>query len=162
MHRGARQRAIDFTLNGRATRFDGAADMPLLWYLRDHQGLTGTRFGCGVAACGACTVHLDGKAVRSCVTPVSAVAGRQVTTIEGLAENGRLHAVQQAWLDEDVPQCGYCQAGQIMAAAALLSRDPDPDDAAVKQLTNLCRCGTYPRVRRAIRRAAALLAERRS
>jgi isoquinoline 1-oxidoreductase alpha subunit len=150
--------SLQFTLNGRPAQFDGAPDMPLLWYLRDHAGLTGTKFGCGVAACGACTVHVDGQAVRSCVTPLSAVAGKRVTTIEGLAEGDRLHAVQQAWLEEDVPQCGYCQAGQLMAAAELLARDPNPDDAAIASLTNLCRCGTYPRVRRAIRRAAQLLA----
>ncbi|MBI2994058.1 MAG: (2Fe-2S)-binding protein [Gammaproteobacteria bacterium] len=149
--------SVQFTLNGKSAQFDGAPDMPLLWYLRDHAGLTGTKFACGVAACGACTVHVDGKAVRSCVTPVSAIAGKRVTTIEGLARDGKLHAVQQAWLDEDVPQCGYCQAGQIMAAADLLARNSNPDDAAIAGLTNLCRCGTYPRVRRAIRRAVNLL-----
>jgi isoquinoline 1-oxidoreductase alpha subunit len=150
--------SLKFTLNGAEMAFDGAGDMPLLWYLRDHAGLTGTKFGCGIAVCGACTVHVDGKAVRSCVTPVSAVAGKRVTTVEGLADGDRLHAVQQAWLEEDVPQCGYCQAGQLMAAAELLARDPNPDDAAIASLTNLCRCGTYPRVRRAIRRAATILA----
>ena len=151
-----------FMLNGKLAQFDGAPDMPLLWYLRDYAGLTGTKFGCGIAACGACTVHVDGKAVRSCVTPVSAIAGKSVTTIEGLAQDGKLHAVQQAWLDEDVPQCGYCQAGQLMAAADLLARNPNPDDAAIAGLTNLCRCGTYPRVRRAIRRAVKLLAGSKS
>ena len=149
--------SLQFTLNDQATRFDGDPDMPLLWYLRDHAHLTGTKFGCGIAACGACTVHVDGKALRSCVTPMRAIAGKRVTTIEGLAQGGTLHAVQQAWLDEDVPQCGYCQAGQIMAAADLLAREPQPDDTAIAGITNLCRCGTYPRIRRAIRRAAGLM-----
>lgn len=150
--------AVQFSVNGRKTQFDGAADMPLLWYLRDYAGLTGTKFGCGIAACGACTVHVDGKAVRSCVTPVSSVADKAVTTIEGLEINGQLHAVQQAWIEEDVPQCGYCQAGQLMAAADLLARNDNPDDASIAGITNLCRCGTYPRIRRAIKRAAGLLA----
>src|SRR5262245_16216361 len=117
--------AVQFTLNGKAVEFDGAQDMPLLWYLRDHAGLTGTKFGCGVAACGACTVHVDGKAQRSCVTPLSAIAGKKITTIEGLAGERPLHAVQQAWIEEDVPQCGYCQAGQVMAAADLLAQNPN-------------------------------------
>lgn len=150
--------ALKFFLNGRETEFNGAADMPLLWYLRDYAGLTGTKFGCGIAACGACTVHVDGKAARACVTPVSSLAGKAVTTIEGLAMDGELHAVQQAWIEEDVPQCGYCQAGQLMAAADLLARTSDPDDATIAGITNLCRCGTYPRIRRAIKRAAELLA----
>ena len=153
--------AIDFTLNERPTRFGGDPTMPLLWYLRDHARLTGTKFGCGIGYCGACTVHLDGVAVRSCVVPMSGVAGRRVTTIEGLAAGGRLHALQQAWIDEDVPQCGYCQAGQIMAAADLLRRKPAPSDADIATLTNLCRCGTYPRIRKAIHRAAAQLESER-
>jgi isoquinoline 1-oxidoreductase alpha subunit len=147
-----------FELNGRPAEFDGDSQMPLLWYLRDHAGLTGTKFGCGAGLCGACTVHLDGQAVRSCALPIAGVAGRRVTTIEGLGA-ARLHAVQRAWIEEDVAQCGYCQAGQIMAAAALLARQPAPGDDDIASLTNLCRCGTYPRIRRAIRRAAALLRE---
>lgn len=155
--------AIELSINGRRLSFDGDPQMPLLWYLRDHARLTGTKFGCGIAACGACTVHLDGKAVRSCVTPVSAVAGRQITTIEGLARGGTLHAVQQAWIDEDVPQCGYCQAGQIMAAVDLLRRVSEPTDADIGTITNLCRCGTYPRIRKAIKRAASVMqAERKA
>jgi len=138
-------------------RYDGDPAMPLLWYLRDHARLTGTKFGCGIGYCGACTVHLDGAATRSCVVPMSAVGGRRVTTIEGLASDGRLHPVQQAWIEEDVAQCGYCQAGQIMAAVDLITRTPAPSDADIATLTNLCRCGTYPRIRRAIRRAAAQL-----
>ena len=149
--------AVDFTLNEHPTSYGGDPTMPLLWYLRDHARLTGTKFGCGIGYCGACTVHLDGAAARSCVVPMSAVAGRRVTTIEGLAADGRLHRVQQAWIEEDVPQCGYCQAGQIMAAVDLLTRKPAPTDADIATLTNLCRCGTYPRIRRAIRRAAAQL-----
>ena len=151
--------AIGLTLNGQQVGYDGDPSMPLLWYLRDHARLLGTKFGCGIGYCGACTVHLDGAAVRSCVTPMSAVDGRAVTTIEGLARGGRLHAVQRAWIEEDVPQCGYCQAGQIMAAADLLARHPEPTDADIAALTNLCRCGTYPRIRKAIRRAAALARE---
>jgi isoquinoline 1-oxidoreductase subunit alpha len=147
---------ITFTINDQRVEFSGDETMPLLWYLRDHAQLPGTRFGCGIGVCGACTVHLDGTAARSCVLPLSAVASRRVTTIEGLGGPG-LHAVQQAWLEEDVPQCGWCQAGQLMAAADLLRRTPDPSEAQLRSLTNLCRCGTYPRVRRAIRRAAALL-----
>ncbi len=148
---------IDFTLNLSPVRYDGDPAMPLLWYLRDHARLTGTKFGCGIGYCGACTVHLDGAATRSCVVPMSAVGGRRVTTIEGLASDGRLHPVQQAWIEEDVAQCGYCQAGQIMAAVDLITRTPAPSDADIATLTNLCRCGTYPRIRRAIRRAAAQL-----
>jgi len=142
-------------------RYDGDSAMPLLWYLRDHARLTGTKFGCGIGYCGACTVHLDGAATRSCVVPMSAVGGRRVTTIEGLASDGRLHPVQQAWIEEDVAQCGYCQAGQIMAAVDLITRTPAPSDADIATLTNLCRCGTYPRIRRAIRRAAAQLSRTR-
>jgi len=145
---------VEFRLNGRSVRFDGDPTMPLLWSLREHLGLTGTKYGCGIGTCGACTVLVDGRALRSCVTPMSAVAGRSVTTIEGLAQDGRLHPVQQAWVDEDVAQCGYCQAGQILSAVDLLSRKPTPSDADIAAISNLCRCGTYPRIRRAIRRAA--------
>jgi isoquinoline 1-oxidoreductase alpha subunit len=147
---------VQFHVNGRQRTLDVPDDMPLLWALRDVVGLTGTKFGCGRALCGACTVHLDGHAVRSCVTPVSAAAGRQVTTIEGLSPDGR-HPLQVAWLDLRVPQCGYCQAGQIMQAAALLKDNPKPDDAAIDAAMagNLCRCGTYVRIREAIKRAAA-------
>ncbi|MCB1553058.1 MAG: (2Fe-2S)-binding protein [Xanthomonadales bacterium] len=157
---------VTFSLNGKATEFSGDESMPLLWFLRDHAGLTGTKFGCGIAQCGACTVHVDGSATRSCVLPMSAVAGRSITTIEGLAsptanERG-LHVVQRAWIEEDVPQCGYCQAGQIMAAADLLRRAPHPSDEDIAGLTNLCRCGTYPRIRKAIHRAATLMDEERS
>ena len=149
--------AIDLTLNGRRVSFAGDPSMPLLWYLRDHAKLTGSKFGCGIGYCGACTVHVEGAATRSCVTPMSSVAGRTVTTIEGLAKGNALHPVQQAWIDEDVPQCGYCQAGQIMAAVDLLRRKPQPSDIDIATLTNLCRCGTYPRIRKAIHRAARLL-----
>lgn len=148
--------SIKFELNGRSVQFDGDATMPLLWYLRDHARLTGTKFGCGVAACGACTVHVNGKAQRSCVTPVSALEGRVVQTIEHLANGDELHAVQQAWIEHDVPQCGYCQAGQIMAAVDLLERVEDPDDDDIATVTNLCRCGTYPRIRAAIKTAAKI------
>jgi len=150
---------VHFVLNGDDISFDGDATMPLLWYLRDHARLTGTKFGCGIASCGACTVHVDGRATRSCVTPVQTLAGKSVTTIEGLADGDALHAVQQAWIEEDVPQCGYCQSGQIMAAADLLKRRPDPGDEDIATITNLCRCGTYPRIRRAIKRAASILDE---
>jgi isoquinoline 1-oxidoreductase subunit alpha len=148
--------AVEFTVNGHPVSFAGDPDMPLLWYLRDHARTTGVKFGCGVGACGACTVHLGGRALRSCSVPVSSVAGKEITTIEGLAKDGNLHALQRAWIEEDVPQCGYCQAGQIMAAADLLARKPDPDDSDIAALTNLCRCGTYPRIRKAIRRAVEL------
>jgi isoquinoline 1-oxidoreductase alpha subunit len=149
--------AVEFTINGRRMSFDGDQTMPLLWYLRDHAQLTGTKFGCGIGACGACTVHVDGEATRSCLVPIAAIAGRRVTTIEGLAQGESLHAVQRAWIEEDVPQCGYCQAGQIMAAVDLLKRKPDPTVDDVNTITNLCRCGTYPRIRKAILRAAALM-----
>ena len=149
--------AVEFTINGRRASFDGDPAMPLLWYLRDHAQLTGTKFGCGIGACGACTVHVDGEATRSCMVPVSAIAGRRITTIEGLAQGESLHAVQRAWIEEDVPQCGYCQAGQIMAAVDLLKRTPEPTVDDVNTITNLCRCGTYPRIRKAILRAAALM-----
>ncbi|MBX3697524.1 MAG: (2Fe-2S)-binding protein [Dokdonella sp.] len=148
--------AIEFVVNGKDVAFEGDPEMPLLWYLRDHAQTLGVKYGCGVGACGACTVHVDGGAVRSCSMPVSAAAGRKVTTIEGLAHGNTLHALQRAWIEEDVPQCGYCQAGQIMAAADLLARKPDPSDEEIAALTNLCRCGTYPRIRKAIRRAAGL------
>lgn len=144
---------IRLTVNGVEREFNGDPDMPLLWYLRDHARLTGTKFGCGGGFCGACTVLVDRAASRSCVLPMSAMAGRSVTTIEGLGEGG-LHAVQKAWLEEDVPQCGYCQAGQILSAVALLERMPDPAPADVDSITNLCRCGTYVRIRRAIARAS--------
>ncbi|PPE70115.1 (2Fe-2S)-binding protein [Caldimonas thermodepolymerans] len=132
--------------------------MPLLWVLRDVLELTGTKFGCGIGACGACTVHVDGQPVRSCVTPVSAVEGRSVRTIEGLGMPPERHVLQRAWIEHQVPQCGYCQSGMLMAAAALLAREPDPTDAQIDAaITNLCRCGTYPRVRAAIKSAAAEL-----
>ncbi len=147
---------VRFHLNGKPVAFAGADDMPLLWYLRDHAKLTGTKFGCGIASCGACTVHVDGRATRSCQASLASLEGRSVTTIEGLADGDTLHPVQQAWIEEDVPQCGYCQAGQIMAAAELLQRVADPDDDAIATITNICRCGTYPRIRKAIKRAAVL------
>ncbi|MDH4315843.1 MAG: (2Fe-2S)-binding protein [Gammaproteobacteria bacterium] len=147
-----------FSLNGTKVAFDGDPDMPLLWYLRDHAGLTGTKYGCGIAACGACTVHVDGSAARSCVLPMQSLAGKNISTIENLGANG-LHAVQRAWIEEDVPQCGYCQAGQLMAAADLLKRVPVPSDSDIATISNLCRCGTYPRIRKAIHRAAAMLRE---
>jgi len=148
---------ISITVNGTVHRLDVEPDMPLLWVLRDELGLTGTKFGCGVALCGACTVHVDGEAVRSCGMVVGDVAGKSVTTIEGLSPDSK-HPVQQAWLAEDVPQCGYCQSGQIMAAAAFLKEHPQPSDADIdSNLSNICRCGTYVRIRRAIHRAAALM-----
>ncbi|MFN0180057.1 MAG: (2Fe-2S)-binding protein [Gemmatimonadales bacterium] len=147
------------TINGTRQLFDGDESMPLLWYLRDSLRLTGTKFGCGVGACGACTVLIDGQAARSCSTPVGTLADRSVTTIEGLANGTTLHRVQEAWIEEDVPQCGYCQAGQIMAAVDLLRRSPKPSEDEIAGLTNLCRCGTYPRIRRAIRRAAGVPVE---
>ncbi len=142
-----------FIVNGVERDFAGDSEMPLLWYLRDHARLTGTKFGCGSGICGACTVLVEGEAQRSCMLSVAAVAGRSVTTIEGLA-GPELHPVQQAWLEEDVAQCGYCQAGQILAAVALLKRNPEPGADDVESITNLCRCGTYARIRRAIARAA--------
>ena len=146
---------ITLTVNGQRRELDVEDDAPLLWVLRDELGLTGTKFGCGVGLCGACTVQVGGQPVRSCAYPVAAVQG-PVTTIEGLSENLR-HPVQQAWLIEDVPQCGYCQSGQIMAAAALLRDNPNPTDADIDvAMTNICRCGTYPRLKKAIHRAAAL------
>ena len=155
---------ISFTINSRKVSFDGETDTPLLWVIRDHLKLTGTKFGCGNGQCGACTVHINGKARRACVTRVSAVAGRDITTIEGLAAaDDRLHPVQQAWIEHDVPQCGYCQAGQIMAVADFLERFPRPTDADIdKNITNLCRCGTYVRIRKAIHRAAEIAAGEKS
>jgi aerobic-type carbon monoxide dehydrogenase small subunit (CoxS/CutS family) len=146
---------IGLTVNGKAQSVDVAPDTPLLWVLRDTLGLTGTKFGCGIAQCGACTVHLEGEAIRSCITPVSAVQGKKITTIEGLSGDGS-HPVQQAWMAESVPQCGYCQSGQIMSAVALLAKTPKPSDADIDQAMsgNLCRCGTYQRIRSAIHRAA--------
>ena len=142
-------------VNNRTMDTDAAPDTPLLWVLRDHLGMTGTKFGCGMALCGACTVHLDGAAVRSCVLPLSAVADRAITTIEGLSPD-RSHAVQKAWLEIDVPQCGYCQSGQIMSASALLAKNPHPSDADIdaEMSGNVCRCGTYVRIREAIKVAA--------
>ena len=143
------------TVNDREYTVDVEDDTPLLWVLRDTLGLTGTKFACGVAACGACTVHVDGQAVRSCVMPVAAVAGQRITTIEGLKTDGQLHPVQQAWIDAQVPQCGYCQSGMIMSAVALLEKNPEPSDADIdRNLTNICRCGTYQRIRRAVHAAA--------
>ena len=152
---------ITLTINGKAVEVDADPNTPLLWVLRDHLHLTGTKYGCGMAQCGACTVHLDGQAIRSCVTPVSAVSGKQVTTIEGLAEQTLGKKVQQAWQEMDVPQCGYCQSGQIMAATALLQQNPKPDDAQITAAMegNLCRCGTYNRIRAAIHKAAELQGE---
>jgi aerobic-type carbon monoxide dehydrogenase small subunit (CoxS/CutS family) len=147
---------ISFTVNGRRATVDVAPDTPLLWVLRDTLGLTGTKFGCGIAQCGACTVHLDGTPIRSCSTPVAAVAGKRVTTIEGLSPT-RSHPLQTAWIELDVPQCGYCQSGQLMSAAALLAKNPHPSDADIDEVMsgNICRCGTYQRIRAAIHRAAA-------
>jgi len=150
---------ITLILNGRNTTLDADGDMPLLWALRDIVGLTGTKYGCGMALCGACTVHLEGMAVRSCVTPLSAASGKRVTTIEGLSPDNS-HPVQRAWIELDVPQCGYCQSGQIMSAAALLAQTAQPTDAEIDTAMagNICRCGTYQRIRAAIHRAAALKA----
>jgi isoquinoline 1-oxidoreductase alpha subunit len=153
--------AVTFILNGESKSVDVDPQMPLLWVLRDTLNMTGTKFGCGMALCGACTVHIDGEATRSCVTPISAVAGKKVTTIEGLSADGS-HPVQKAWMEEDVPQCGYCQSGQIMSAAALLSKKPKPTDADIDDFMsgNICRCGTYQRIRKAIHRAAGQTAEK--
>jgi isoquinoline 1-oxidoreductase alpha subunit len=150
--------ATEFFLNGTATAFDGDPETPLLWVLRDHLKLTGTKYGCGIAQCGACTVHLDGKSRRSCVTPVGTIAGRAVTTIEG-ARDARAEAIQAAWVAIDVPQCGFCQSGQIMSAIGLLAARPDPSDADIDQgmAGNICRCATYVRIRQAIKDAARAL-----
>ena len=146
---------VRLTVNGQGYDIDVDPDMPLLWVLRDTLGLMGTRFGCGMAQCGACTVHLDGKPVRSCALLVSAIADKHITTIEGLAPNGALHPVLKAWLDLDVPQCGYCQSGMIMAVAALLKENPRPTDVEIDAaITNICRCGTYQRIRAAIHAVA--------
>ena len=143
-------------INKQQTTIQAEADMPLLWALRDKAGLTGSKFGCGIGQCGACTVHVNGSPVRSCVTPVSSVADQRITTIEGLAKNNHLHVLQQVWIDQDVAQCGYCQAGQIMSAAALLESNPKPTDGDIDKamLGNYCRCGTYIRIRKAIHTAA--------
>lgn len=147
--------AITMTVNGREHVLDVEPEMPLLWALREALGLTGTKFGCGIASCGACTVHLNGRAVRSCTLPVSLADGGTVITIEGLAQNGTLHKVQQAWVQQQVPQCGYCQSGMIMAVTAFLQEHPSPTDAEIDEgITNICRCGTFVRVRRAIHAVA--------
>jgi isoquinoline 1-oxidoreductase subunit alpha len=145
------------TVNGEKYQFDVEPETPLLWVLRDEIGLTGTKYGCGIAQCGACTVHIDGRAMRSCSVPVGAIPGATITTIEGLSPDSS-HPVQQAWIAEDVPQCGYCQSGQIMALAAFLKTNPNPSDAEIDaNITNICRCGTYERLRRAVHRAAAMM-----
>lgn len=151
---------IKLNVNGKAVQLDAEPDMPLLWALRDLLQLTGSKFGCGSGLCGACTVHLNGNAIRSCVTPLSAVAGQNINTIEGLSEDGS-HPLQQAWIEEKVPQCGYCQSGQIMSAAALLKNNSSPSDKDIDQAMsgNLCRCGTYPRIRKAIKNAADKMGE---
>ena len=146
---------IAFSVNGNRVELDVDPSTPLLWVIRENLGLTGTKYGCGMAQCGACTVHINGVATRSCQVPVGTVGGKQITTIESLAQNGKLHPVQQAWLDLDVPQCGYCQSGMMMAAASLLKTTPKPTDADIDAaMTNICRCGTYQRIRAAIHAAA--------
>jgi aerobic-type carbon monoxide dehydrogenase small subunit (CoxS/CutS family) len=151
---------IPIIVNGKKHQVDADSDTPLLWALRENLGLTGTKFGCGIAQCGACTVHVNGQPTRSCITPISSVKGKRITTIEGLSANGS-HPLQKAWIAEEVPQCGYCQSGQIMSAAALLSAKPKPSDADIDAAMsgNICRCGTYQRIRRAIHRAAGNLAQ---
>ncbi len=153
--------AISFTMNGKAQTVDVSPDMPLLWVLRDTLNMTGTKFGCGMALCGACTVHINGEATRSCITPISSVSGKKIVTIEGLSADGS-HPVQIAWMEEDVPQCGYCQSGQIMSAVALLAKKPKPTDADIDDFMsgNICRCGTYQRIRKAIHRAAGSPAQK--
>lgn len=148
---------MDFKLNGQTVSFDGDGEMPLLWYLRDLAGMTGTKFGCGAGLCGACTVHIDGTATRSCQTWMADVEGTEVTTIEGLGDGNTLHALQIAWTENDVPQCGYCQSGQIMQAASLLKENPNPTDADIDEAMygNICRCGTYQRIKKAIRDVAS-------
>ena len=155
---------MKLTVNGKALQIKSDADTPLLWVLRDELNMVGTKFGCGIAQCGACTVHLEGRAIRSCVTPVSAVAGKQIHTIEGQADEKGLSSVQRAWLETDVAQCGYCQSGQIMAASALLSENPNPTDAEIDTAMagNICRCGTYPRIRTAVHLAARWMTEEQS
>jgi isoquinoline 1-oxidoreductase alpha subunit len=152
---------VELTVNGHAARFEGETDTPLLWAIREQLGLTGTKFGCGIAACGACTVHIDGQPARSCSVRIGEVAGKSVTTIEGLkSPDGALHPVQQAWIEAQVPQCGYCQSGQIMAAVALIAKAGKPTPAQVDEaMTNICRCGTYPRIRSAIQAATGQAAE---
>ena len=152
--------SIKFTLNGQPQTVDASPEMPLLWVLRDTLGMTGTKFGCGMALCGACTVHINGDAVRSCITQISTVAGKTVTTIEGLSTDAS-HPVQAAWIEEDVPQCGYCQSGQIMSAASLLAKKAQPTDADIDEAMrgNICRCGTYQSIRKAIHRAAQIKAQ---
>ncbi len=156
---------ITLTINGERHNLDVDPDTPLLWAIREQTGLTGTKFGCGIAQCGACTVHLNGSPIRSCVTPVQAAANQNITTIEGIgnADTG-LHVIQQAWIDEQVPQCGYCQSGQIMSAVALLSENQAPSDEDIDRAMsgNVCRCGTYPRIRKGIKRAAAMLTQEQS
>ena len=151
---------IPIIVNGKKHQVDVGSDTPLLWALRETLGLTGTKFGCGIAQCGACTVHVDGQPIRSCITPIESVKGKKITTIEGLSANGN-HPLQKAWIAEEVPQCGYCQSGQIMSAAALLATKPKPTDADIDAAMagNICRCGTYQRIRRAIHRAAGNLAQ---
>ncbi|NRF71591.1 (2Fe-2S)-binding protein [Aquincola sp. S2] len=153
---------VQWTINGVSRRYAGDGEQPLLWVLRDELGLTGTKYGCGIGACGACTVHVDGAAARACSVPMSALAGKRVLTAEGLGRGEQLHPVQQAWIEHNVPQCGYCQAGQMMSAAALLERVPRPTDAQIDDALrgNLCRCGTYERIRAAVHRAAELGAAR--
>lgn len=150
---------ITLNVNGTTVELNVAPDTPLLWVLRENLGLTGTKYGCGISQCGACTVHINGEAVRSCATPVQSAVGKEIVTIEGLSRSG-LHPVQAAWMAEGVPQCGYCQPGQIMSAAALLARIPDPSDDDIDKAMsgNICRCGTYQRIRRAVHRAAAIIA----
>ena len=149
---------IDFKINGKPTSIDVDAAMPLLWVVRDELKLAGTKFGCGMAMCGACTLHVDGEAVRSCSIPVESIAGKNITTLEGLSESeDNLHPIQQAWIEEQVPQCGYCQSGFMMAAAKLIKDNPNPSDEDIKNgITNICRCGTHPRIIKAIKRAAEL------
>lgn len=149
--------SITLNINGSKYEVEAQEDMPLLWVLRDYLGHTGTKFGCGAGLCGACTVHVDGEATRSCITPVAAVKNARIVTIEGLSADND-HPVQQAWIEEQVPQCGYCQSGMIMAAAALLESNKDPSEKEIREsMTNICRCGTYPRVERAIKRAAKVI-----
>jgi aerobic-type carbon monoxide dehydrogenase small subunit (CoxS/CutS family) len=153
--------AISFVLNGKAQTVDVSPEMPLLWVLRDTLNMTGTKFGCGMALCGACTVHIEGAAARSCVTPISSIAGKKITTIEGLSVDGT-HPVQQAWMEINVPQCGYCQPGQIMSAVALLAKKASPSDEEIDDAMsgNICRCGTYQRIRQAIHRAATMQSQK--
>lgn len=155
---------ITLTVNGENKKIEAEADTPLLWTLRDHLHLTGTKFGCGIAMCGACTVHVDGKAVRSCTLPIASAVGKNITTIEGLAQDVGLNPVQRAWLEYDVAQCGYCQSGQIMAATALLAENPKPNDTEIDNAMGglVCRCGTYQRIREAIHAAAASMAQETS